>query len=84
MKIADMPIMLAAGAAGTYQSIKGGRQLMYELAKEDPDYRSLFEQSQDLYFSLCERMGVPVEPIFDIDEYKKSQRYQDIMSGRIR
>jgi hypothetical protein len=82
MRLDEMTTHVACEAAGAYQSAKGCRQVMYQLAKLDPSYRDLFDEMQATYEKVCDRMDVPPEPVFDEDEYKKSDRYRAIMEGR--
>jgi hypothetical protein len=84
MKITDLPGEVAAEAASAYQAARGSRQIMYGLTKKDERFRDLYDKTQALYLEVCERFEVPAEPVFDEDEYKKSDRYKAIMEGRIR
>lgn len=62
--------------ASAYQAAKSNRQILYQFAKLVPGYRPFYNR-------LCVAMGVVPEPVFDEEEYKKSQRYQDLVSGKI-
>lgn len=68
--------------AFAYQAAKTNRQIMYQFSKMVPDYRRFYEDAEAFYRRLCVAMGVDHEPVFDEDEYKKSQHYQDLVSGR--
>ncbi len=70
-------------AASAYQAARGNRQILYQLVKLIPSYRAFYEEAEGLYNRLCAAMGVEPEPVFDEEEYKKSQRYQDLVSGKI-
>lgn len=65
------------------ETAKSNRQTMYVVAKQFPEFRGDFEHADRHYYDLCARLGWDPEPVFDYDDYVKSQRYQDILSGRI-
>lgn len=69
--------------ASAYQAAKSNRQILYQFAKLVPGYRPFYEEAEAFYNRLCVAMGVVPEPVFDEEEYKKSQRYQDLVSGKI-
>lgn len=68
--------------ATAYQAAKSNRQIQYKFAKMIPGYRAFYEEAEDFYKRICAAMGVDPEPVFDEDEYKKSQHYQDLITGR--
>ena len=65
-----------------YQAAKSNRQKMYQFAKMVPEYRSFYDEAEAFYVRLCAAMGVDPEKIFDKEEYKKSQYYLDLVSGK--
>jgi len=71
-------------AASAYQQVKIARQTMYDLAKKADSFWNLYDETQNIYVKLCARLRVQPEPVFDREAYEKSERYQDILSGRIR
>lgn len=75
---------LEIAKATAFQSLKTARQTTYDLAKKDASYSAIHEDIQRLYEAMCYHLGATPEPVFDRDEYEKSQRYRDILEGRIR
>lgn len=67
----------------TVDGLKGARQLLYQAMKHEPRLREDYERAEQAYRDLALKFGIPVKPVFDEDEFRKSQRYQDIMSGKI-
>lgn len=83
--ICNMPTDGTAGmGALVYQEAKGTRQRLFQMTKIIPSFRDLYEEAEAFYAKVAERLGVSTEAVFDIDEYKKSQHYLDIVEGRIR
>lgn len=68
--------------ASAYQSAKSNRQIQYQFAKLVPEYQPFYEEAEAFYNRLCAAMGVDPEPVFDKEEYMKSQHYLDLVSGR--
>lgn len=70
-------------AAYAYQAAKSNRQCMYNLVKSMEAYSLLYLEADDYYKAVCTTLGVEPEPVFDLDEYQKSNRYKDIVEGLI-
>lgn len=82
MKFDDMSLDQKIMALDVWKGTRASRQFLYVLAKEIPAYRALYEEQQAFYEKVSAEFGLTPEPVFDEEEYRKSDRYKAIMDGR--